>query len=256
MDEIGITGATGILGKILVAKLEKDGLEYCCFNGDIRQRNDIKTWLKENQFSAIIHFAAIVPTAEVKADPEKAREVNVDGTRNLIDGIKSSGRNPWLFYASTSHVYKSKDTPINEEDATKPISIYGKTKHEAEKIVVKEYENACVGRIFSFYHDSQERPFLYPNMLYRLEHENLSGPFELYGANSVRDFLNAEDVVDAVVDLMSKRITGVYNIASGHGIKIGDFVQNLTDKELDIREMGGQDYLVADISKLNKVLGR
>lgn len=256
MNKVGITGATGVLGKILVTKLEKDGLEYQCFKGDIRHKSDIKNWLEKNQFEAIIHFAAIVPTAEVKDNPQRAGEVNIGGTQNLIDKIKSSGQNPWLFYASTSHVYKSKDSPINEEDEIEPISIYGKTKYEAEKIVAQNYEKGCIGRIFSFYHGNQEKPFLYPNILYRLKHEDLNKPFELYGANSVRDFLNAEDVVNIIVELMNKKITGVYNIASGNGIKIKDFVQSLTDKELKIKEAGEQDYLVADISKLNKVLDR
>lgn len=254
MNKVGITGASGTLGKILIAKLEKNGLEYLCFDGDILQKNNIKNWFERNRFDAIIHFAAIVPATEVKADPSKAYLVNVTGTENLINGIKSSGQNPWLFYASTSHIYKSKNTPINEEDEIDPISIYGKTKYEAEKFVVRNYENTCVGRIFSLYHPSQKRLFLYPNILYRLEHEDLSKPFELYGANSIRDFLPAEEIIEIIFKLMNKKITGIYNIASGNGIKIKDFVQNLSEEKLKIKEVGEQDYLVANINKLNKVL--
>jgi len=53
---------------------------------------------------------------------------------------------------------------------------------------------------------------------------------------------------------MQKRAKGIYNIASGKGIKIKDFVQNLTNKKLNIKSVGGSDYLVADITKLKKVL--
>jgi len=254
MNKIGITGASGTLGKILVVKLEKEGLEFQCFKEDILEKNNIKNWLKENNFDTIIHFAAIVSTKEVKENPEKAYLVNTEGTKNLINEIKSSGQNPWLFYASTSHVYKSKNSKINEEDKTEPVSFYGKTKHEAEKFVVQNYENSCIGRIFSLYHDSQERPYLYPNILYRLKHEDLNKPFKLYGANSVRDFLPAEEVIEIIFQLMEKKTTGIYNIASGDEIKIKDFVQSLSEKKLEIKEMSSPDYLVADISKLNKVL--
>lgn len=254
MNKIGITGASGTLGKILVVKLEKEKLEYRRFEGDILKKNDIKIWLKKNKFDTIIHFAAIVPTTEVRANPNKAYLVNIVGTKNLVNEIKSSGQNPWLFYASTSHIYKSKNSQIKEEDEIEPISIYGKTKYEAEKFVVQNYKNACIGRIFSLYHSSQEKSFLYPNILYRLKHEDLNKPFELYGANSVRDFLPAEEIIKIIFKLMNKKITGIYNIASGNGIKIKDFVQNLSDKKLTIKEMGKSDYLVANINKLNKAL--
>jgi len=79
-------------------------------------------------------------------------------------------------------------------------------------------------------------------------------PFKLYGAESIRDFLNAEDVIDIIIKLMEKKAKGIYNIGSGKGIKIRDFVQSLTSNKLDIKEMGDSDYLVADISKLNKLL--
>ena len=253
--KIGITGATGVLGSILVKKLEKNNIEYNDFKGNIQKKEEVKDWINSNKFTAIIHLAAIVPTIEVKENPEKAYQVNVVGTRNLIETIKLKGQNPWIFYASTSHIYKSKNSPINENDEKNPISKYGKTKYEAEKIVA-EYKNSCIGRIFSFYHDTQKKSFLYPSTKERLIKEDLSKPFELYGAQSVRDFLNAEEVVDIIIKLMKKGINGIYNIASGKGIKIKDFVQNLTDKKLIIEEKGNSDYLVADISKLNKVLNK
>ena len=255
MNNIGITGSTGVLGRILIEKLEKGRIEYQCFKGDIRHKDNLKDWIKDNNFKSVIHFAAIVPTTEVKQNPDKARDVNVRGTKNLIEAIEDSKQNPWIFYASTCHVYKSKNKPISENDEIEPISIYGKTKYDAEKFVTR-YGNSCIGRIFSFYHDSQKKPFLYPNIMDRLKNENLTKSFELYGANSVRDFLNAEEIVDIIIELMEKKAKGIYNIASGNGIKIKDFVQKLTDKKLTIKEKGDNDYIVADITKLNKVLNR
>ncbi len=178
---IGITGANGILGKLVIKRLKRNNLEYRSFNGDIRSKNDIRGWLSENSFNFIIHLAAIVPTAKVKDNPEKAYAVNVIGTKNLVEEIKLSRQNPWLFYASTSHVYRSKDSPINEDDKIYPVSEYGKTKYEAENMIIEHCDNFCIGRIFSFYHESQKKPFLYPNIKERLEKEDLNKPFELYG---------------------------------------------------------------------------
>ena len=248
--KVGITGSTGTLGKILVQQLKN----YHCFEGDICSKKDIDTWVKTNNFSEIIHFAAIVPTSKVENNLSKAYQVNTIGVKYLIEVLQSCRKHPWLFYASTSHVYKSKNTPINELDPIEPVSEYGKTKYEAEKIILKNYHNYCIGRIFSFYHKTQKMPFLYPSIKQRLATENLEKPFALYGAKSVRDFLNAETVIEIIVNLMNKKIMGVYNIASGKGVKIKNFVQSLSKKKINIKEMGLADFLVADINKLQNAL--
>ena len=97
-------------------------------------------------------------------------------------------------------------------------------------------------------------PFLYPSIRQRLATENLEKPFVLYGAKSVRDFLNAETVIEIIVNLMNKKIMGVYNIASGKGVEIKNFVQSLSKKKINIKEMGLADFLVADINKLQNAL--
>jgi nucleoside-diphosphate-sugar epimerase len=252
---IGITGATGVLGRIFQKKLTERGLEFSCFDGDIRSKNDIVNWVKGKNFTSLFHLAAIVPTKTVNENPQMAFDVNVNGTKNLIEILDSLSIHPWLFYASTSHVYRGKDSPITENDPIDPMSEYGKTKYEAEKIVSK-YNNACIGRIFSFYHPTQTGSFLYPTVLNRLSTEDLTQPFKLMGAESVRDFLNAEDVVEIALRLMDKKQAGVFNIASGTGTKISDFVQKLTDKKLNIVAIGEKNYLIADIDKLNKALSK
>lgn len=258
---VGITGATGVIGRILRRKLDERRIPYSSFTGDICSRNDLKEWLLGSEFDSVIHLAALVPTSEVKRSPLRAITINVGGIINLLNELLNAQRTPWFFYASTSHVYKSKNTPITESDPTEPISLYGKTKYMGEKICLEVSDHSeyglhlCCGRIFSFYHETQKKPFLYPCILERLKNEDLSRPFFLYGANSVRDFLNAEDVVDIIIDLMTQRAIGIYNIGSGRGQRIRDFVQNLTDTTLNIVTNEEEDHLVANIDKLNAIRG-
>jgi len=253
---VGITGANGVLGRLFQEKFKKGKIKFSCFSGDIRSKEDINDWIKDKRFTDIIHLAAIVSTKDVKENIKEASDVNVLGTKNLIQALIQNNQTPWFFYASSSHIYKSKNSPISEEDIAEPISEYGKTKYAGEKQVIENYSNFCIGRIFSFYHRTQKIPFLYPTILERLEKEDLSKPFKLFGAESMRDFLNAEEVVNIIIKLMKNEKIGVYNIASGKGIKIKDFVQSLTDIKLNIEEIGERDYLVANISKLNKALKR
>jgi nucleoside-diphosphate-sugar epimerase len=252
--KIGITGASGVLGNILIEKIKHKRYEYNSFEGDITEVEDIKKWVNNNKFDSILHLAAIVPPSDVKKNLSKAFAVNSVGTKSLVDVLVEKSNMTWLFYASTSHVYKSNEEPISEYDEIEPISEYGLTKYAGEILLKKNYKNFCIGRIFSMYHDTQKPPFLYPNIKKRLETEDLSKEFELYGAESTRDFLNAEEIADIILQLMEKEALGVYNIASGKGIKIGDFVKNMTSRQIKIKDMGGKDSLVANIDKLKDLL--
>lgn len=258
---VGITGATGVIGSLLCKKLQQNKIMYSCFTGDIRSKHDLQKWLTLNPVTQIFHLAAIVPTTIVQADPVKAFDVNVAGTINLLSQLKSSfeHRKIWFFYASTSHVYKSSNEPLKEESPIEPISIYGKTKYIAEMILnqclnLETNYSLCIGRIFSFFHESQARPFLFPTILKRLRAEDLTKPFFLYGADSERDFLNAEQVVDILIKLSQKQATGTINIGSGKTTKIRSFVQSLTKTQLNIQTDSERTYLVADVSKLKQVI--
>lgn len=257
--KIGVTGSSGVLGCLLIEKLKGHNCQVNLFHGDIRDKNDVFTWLSEG-FDILFHLAAKVPVYFVEKFPLEAYSVNVGGTINLLEGIKTCSKKPWLFFASSSHVYKSSNKPLSETSIIEPISLYGETKWFAERIISNTAESIgcsyCCGRIFSFYHNTQKKPFFYPTIIERLSKEDLSKPFSLYGANSVRDFVNAEDVVNIMVELMFRNAIGIVNIGSGVGIKIRDFVQQVSEKKLNIVCADDkEDYLVADNGKLNRIIG-
>lgn len=256
--KIGITGATGVLGKILCTRLKENNCRIYPFKEDIQCKEAVSAWI-DNEFDIIFHLAAKVPVNIVNEKPLQAFSVNVGGTINLLEEIIKYKKKPWLFFASSAHVYKSSNKPIKESSNVQPITVYGETKWFAERIcsLTAEKENIplCCGRIFSYYHETQNKPFLYPTIIERLSQEDLSKPFNLYGANSIRDFLNAEDVVEIMYKLMKKKATGPINIASGKGLKVKDFVQRMSDVELIINKVDNKaDYLVADIGKLKSII--
>ncbi len=252
--KLGITGASGVLGTILVEKVKVKQYEYDCFDGDITNLENIYKWIGSNNFDVVLHLAAIVPASEVKGCLAKAFEVNSVGTKNLVDVLNEKSPKTLLFYASTSHVYRSSKEPISENSEVEPISEYGLTKYAGEILARRNYESLCIGRIFSMYHNTQKAPFLYPNILNRLKTEDLSKEFELYGGESYRDFLNAEKIADIVLKLVDKKAIGIYNIASGKPVKVKDFVRSMTSKKLKIKSLGEPDSLVANIDKLNTFL--
>jgi UDP-glucose 4-epimerase/GDP-4-dehydro-6-deoxy-D-mannose reductase len=198
----------------------------------------------------------MVPVVDVQKDPAAAMAVNAGGTRALLDAIAASGQRPWIFYASTCHVYAPKPAPLAEDDPIAPISLYGETKLAGEQACAPFADALpiCIGRIFSYWHETQKAPFLYPSLRARLSREDLSQPFALRGADSQRDFLNAEEVCALIVALMARRSTGTFNIASGKPTSIRDFVQAMAPRPLDIRAEGGGEILVADTTRLQREL--
>ena len=258
---IGITGGNGVLGRILKAKYDSKNIKITLFFGDVTNFNDVNKWIAENNISILIHLASKVAVKDVQNNLADAYDVNVGGTINILKAIATKSSKIYFFYASTSHVYKSSDNPLCESSKVEPINSYGLTKHISEQLLNDFCSNnanfnLCIGRIFSFYHDSQLPPFLYPTLLKRFKTEDLMQPFRLYGALSSRDFLNAEAVCDIIILLIEKTHTGTVNIASGTAIKIIDFVQKIAPQKLNIIFDNDEkpNHLNADVSLLDKIL--
>ena len=136
--KIGITGGSGLLGKILIKILKKKKIKYSVFKKDIRNPKEIKRWLISNKnIDIIFHLAAIVPIKYVNNNRKKSIDVNFNGTKNLYKIIYELDKKIWFFFASTAHVYQSKNKPLKEKDNLKPITFYGKTKLMSEKFLLK-----------------------------------------------------------------------------------------------------------------------
>lgn len=260
IKKIGITGASGLIGKILTKILLRKKINFCLYKKDIRNSNDIKKWLKTNKdINIIFHLAAIVPIDKVNKNKNKSIAVNYKGTVNLYNSINDLNRKVWFFFASTSHVYKSQEKPLKESDETKPISFYGKTKLMSENYLLKNKNKKiiiCIGRIFSVFHKNQERPYFYPSMIYKFKDKKNTDneSFILHGGHSSRDFTKAEKIADIIIKLSKKKAKGIFNIASGKKINLLEFVKKYINKDIIIKAVGKSNMVVANIHKLKKLL--
>ena len=100
--------------------------------GDIRNPADIKQAIASQD--AILHLAAIVGYPACRKEPQLAKEVNLEGSRNLIN---AASKNQLLVYASTGSNYGRVDGICTEESPVNPFSDYGITKTGAENLFVE-----------------------------------------------------------------------------------------------------------------------
>jgi GDP-4-dehydro-6-deoxy-D-mannose reductase len=81
--------------------------------------------------------------------------------------------------------------------------------------------------------------------------------------DSVRDFLDVEDVVEAYLRLARRDVPAdAYNVASGHGVRVGDALERLLALvgvapriETDPERLRPADFSVGDASRLRRATG-
>ena len=252
-----VTGSGGTVGSHVVNALQSRGesIEIVCFYGDLTDSANTKAFIKEaGKLDTVIHLAAKVAVDKVKKDPSNAYLVNVGGTINLLNAIAEIEHKPSLFYCSSAHVYAPQTNAVSEDSTTEPISLYGRTKLVSETIakdVCLAYDIClCIGRVFSIHDPKQTGSYLRPSILRRLATHDFNRSFDLYGADSVRDFLTAQQAAKIIVDLAINKYAGIINIGSGQPTTIRDFAQSFSTEPLNIAHLGARDNLVADTTLL------
>jgi dTDP-4-dehydrorhamnose reductase len=80
----------------------------------------------------VAHLAAWTDVDGAEKDPAGAAAVNADGTKNVAAACRAA--NASMLYVSTDYVFDgTKTTPYTEDDATNPLSVYGRTKLDGER---------------------------------------------------------------------------------------------------------------------------
>jgi len=257
---IGITGASGVLGRLVCKRLEGTGIPITAFAGDIRDVVAVRAWLEAQCPDRLIHLAARVAVDVVERAPLDAFAVNVGGTMNLATEAARLASPPWLFVASTSHVYRPSQQALRETDPLHPQNVYAQTKVIAETTAEFIARHAplrlCVGRIFSFYHSTQHPPFLLPAITAQLRQHDAKQPFVVRNGLDVRDMSDAGDIADMVARIALERAVGTINIGSGKGTRVLDFVKELAGEQISLvaRQEREPSSLVADTTRMREAL--
>jgi nucleoside-diphosphate-sugar epimerase len=148
-----ITGGSGFTGSVLVKKLIQDGEEVVVFDqrapenegvsslctfisGDVRSVEDLRK-LSISQDDVVYHLAArqFADAVPPRGRNEWFSEVNVDGTKNVIDVMQAAGARKIVFFSTDMTYGKTKVCPVPPTHPQNPLGPYGASKKQAEQLL-------------------------------------------------------------------------------------------------------------------------
>ncbi len=265
MSKILVTGGAGYIGSHTTLALCAAGYDVVVYDnlstgraeavlpparlvvGDLAETGRLDALMREEKFSAILHFAGSIVVPESVENPLKYYQNNTNNTTELIRLAVANGI-PRFIFSSTAAVYGMPATEsVTEDSPTQPINPYGRTKLMSEWVI-------------------QDTAFAHPNFSYViLRYFNVAGAdpdgrigqctpnathlikvasqaalrrrdaLHIFGTDydtpdgtCIRDYIHVADLAGAHVlslqHLEAGQPSGVFNCGYGHGYSVREIV--------------------------------
>ena len=273
MKEILVTGSNGFIGNYLVPQLLNQNYKVLgiskrkqkLFKNFISSGMDISKITNsklQNNFSKIIHMAALSDVDYCNLNPSKCYEINVNGTQKMLEIARK--KDAEFIFLSSSHIYgNSKKIPLSETESSSPLSHYASSKKMGE-ILCETYSltyglNIRIARIFSVYGPNSSKSNLVFNIINQVIHDS---QITLGNITPKRDFIFIDDIITGLLDIINSKKKGydIYNLGTGKSTSIVDLINlvfNFTNKKM--RVISKKDKIrkndifdvCANISKMN-----
>ena len=228
-----ITGGAGSVGRQLAGMLLEDGRSVRIFDlpfmdfsglegeegvevvkGDITDAAAVSSAVAG--VAGVLHLAAILPPNSEK-DRDFTFRVNVDGTRNIVEGMKAGSPEASLVFTSSISTYgdtSGEEPPVTIEHQQGAIDVYADSKIAGEEIVISSGVNYVILRIASI----AVPAFLEP-----------PEPWPFTSEQRV-EMIHRDDVADALRNAVDsgEAVGNVFNIAGGSSWRLTgkDYVED------------------------------
>ncbi len=234
-----ITGARGFVGGHLVPRLLEAGWEVTATDRelDVCDRDAVGAKLEQTLPQALVHLAAQSSLAAASADPEYAHRINYGGTLSVLEGALGCASQPRVLLIGSGEQYGSAlpgAAAFSENSPLAPASAYASSKAQAEQLGTSFARKGLeVVRIRAFSHSGpgQSEAFAlssFARQIAEVEAGRREPVLRVGNLDSVRDFLDVHDVVEAYLCLLDRLVEpGIYNVARGVGSRIGDLLDGL-----------------------------
>jgi GDP-4-dehydro-6-deoxy-D-mannose reductase len=251
-----VTGARGFVGTHLVAALrhrmpERGRLHLLDRSNDpscdLLNAAGLRRTVAQAAPDLVLHLAAQSSVGQSAAAAAVTWDTNVTGTMNLAAAVAAETPAAVFAFISSSEVYGAtfNDGDVDERSATRPQSVYARTKRAAEDAVgdlLRDCASVLIFRPSNHTGPGQDTRFVIPALadrIARIEAGQLSAPLEVGSLVAERDFLDVRDVIDAYLSVLllpELPQSDIINVASGGTRSIGSILNHLfalADRPID-----------------------
>ncbi len=257
MKNILITGATGMIGTVLLRRARQDawtiyGQGRTIVDNDLPDINWVMFDLcnpgdalaKLPEFDVVFHLAGQTSTYAARDNPKLDLETNVAGFLNLLTHLKRQTQRPFVVFAGTvTQVGVTERLPINEEHCDHPATFYDISKLTAElylkQFVAEGWLDGCSLRLANVYGYSLDGQSADRGILDKVFRSAMKGEdVTIYGSgNFLRDYVFIEDVVSAMMlaPTARERVNGRhFCLGSGRSVALKDAFSKVVDLAAEV----------------------
>jgi len=218
-----ITGCNGQLGNEM-QQLEQSAPQHKFFNTDVAElditdKAAIEAFVRDNDIDGIVNCAAYTAVDKAESNEELCHKLNATAPGYLAQVIGAKGG--WMVQISTDYVFDGTNhTPYTEDLDTCPDSVYGRTKLEGEKEVMKACEKYMIIRTAWLY-STYGNNFVKTMIRLGKEKEQLGVIFDQIGTPTY-----ARDLARIIMTAIEKGIQpGIYHFSNEGVISWYDFTK-------------------------------
>lgn len=236
-----ITGSNGLLGQKLVTALRSNsdvtliatsrgadrtpvplGTSYRSL--DITSQAEVDGVFDEVRPEVVIHTAAMTNVDACELDPVACKSQNVSATEHLVTAAKRHDSH--FIFLSTDFIFDGLNGPYVEEDEPAPLSIYGNSKLDGERIVMKAgLTRWAIARTIIVYGVAEG--LSRSNIVLWAKNALEKGEPIKVVDDQWRMPTLAEDLADGCIRIAKQGATGIFHLSGPDGMSILELVERV-----------------------------
>lgn len=280
--KILITGGAGYIGSTLCGYLLNNNHQVTVLDNFMFSNDSLNSYMSNKNFSVyqedvrnietinkyaskndvIIPLACLVGAPLCNLKEEEAEQVNFQSIKKMVDVLS---KDQYLVYPTTNSGYGvgEKGKFCTEETPLKPISVYGKTKVQAEEYLANNFQNSTRLRLATVFGCSPRMrlDLLVNDFVYRATKDKFIVLFE---SHFKRNYIHVRDVCNAIlmaIENQGKFAGETFNLGLSNANlskmqlckKIKEHITEFEILESDIgQDIDKRDYIVSNEKIENK----
>ncbi len=260
-----VSGLEGFTGRYVRDELERSGHTVVGLKSDLLDGESLKSEIFDIAPDGVVHLAAISFVGH--GDPKAFYDVNLVGTRNLLEALVHSSHSiQSILLASSANVYGNRsERLLDETSPVDPVNDYAVSKYAME-VMSKLFQDRLpivITRPFNYTGLGQEEKFLIPKIVSHFK--NNASVIELGNIDVWREFGDVRSVARIYGKLVENCPVGdIINVCTGQLYSLKEVVrlcETITGHQMEIRvnpefvRPNEVRTLKGDKAKLEKTIG-